>query len=82
MAKVEKIWKLGEMTEGFLMRPDQVEVKGVIYDPGQYAVALEFKSENGEPLRILLPLEFSGTFIRLLQDAKDELEAAKTAPRS
>jgi hypothetical protein len=82
MKKVEKIWKLGEKVEGFLLRPDEVGVRGVICGEGQYAVALEFMSGGGEPLTIMLPMEFLGTFIRLIEDAHDELEAAKTAQRS
>jgi hypothetical protein len=49
---------------------------------GKYAIAIKVISDVGEPLTIMLPLEFSGAFVRLIQDAHDELQALMTAPRS
>ena len=42
-----------------------------------FGVAIEYLT-----LTIMLPLEFSGAFVRLIQDAHDELQALMTAPRS
>jgi hypothetical protein len=82
MAKIEKIWKLGETVEGVEVRPAQVDVRGVIDNAGQYAVAVKVINDAGEPLTLVLPLEYSGTFARQIQDAGDELLAGMTAKRS
>jgi hypothetical protein len=60
MAKIEKIWRLGEKVEGVMLRPDQVDARGVIDEAGKYAIAIKVISDAGEPLTIMLPLEFSG----------------------
>jgi hypothetical protein len=39
MTKTEKIWNLGEKIEGVVLRPDQVDVRGVFNDAGQYALS-------------------------------------------
>jgi hypothetical protein len=82
MAKVEKIWNLGEKIEGVVLRPDQVDVRGVFNDAGQYALAINVISDAGEALTIMLPLEYVGMFTKLIDDAHDELQAAMTAKRS
>jgi CO dehydrogenase/acetyl-CoA synthase gamma subunit (corrinoid Fe-S protein) len=82
MAKVEKIWNLGEKIEGVVLRPDQVDVRGVFNDAGQYALAIKVISDAGEALTIMLPLEYVGMFTKLIDDAHDELQAAMTAQRS
>jgi len=82
MAKVDKIWNLGEKIEGVVLRPDQVDVRGVFNDAGQYALAIKVISDAGEALTIMLPLEYVGMFTKLIDDAHDELQAAMTAPRS
>jgi hypothetical protein len=82
MAKVEKIWNLGEKIEGVVLRPEQIDVRGVFNDAGQYALAIKVISDAGEALTIMLPLEYLGLFTKLIDDAHDELQAAMTASRS
>ena len=80
-----RIPSLGEKIEGILLRPELVQVLGVI-DPATagYAVAIKLMpapDETKEPAVIMVPLENVPTLIRLIQDASDELLAGMTQTR-
>ena len=80
-----RVPSLGEKIEGILLRPEQVQVLGVI-DPATagYAVAIRLMPAPGEakePAVIMVPLENVPALIRLIQDASDELQAGMTQAR-
>jgi len=80
-----RILSLGEKIEGILLRPELVQVLGVI-DPATagYAVAIRLMPAPGEakePAVIMVPLENVPGLIRLIQDASDELQTGMTQTR-
>ena len=50
--------------------------------PQGYMIGLRIVFDGGEPVTIMLPLIFMPTFIRMLQEQSDELQAMQSAPRS
>lgn len=77
-----KIESLGEKVEGIMLQPQQVCVMGLVDETAGYAVGIRVISDAGEALTIMLPLEFVGTFIRLLEAQRDELQAGLAQPRT
>jgi len=80
-----RIPSLGEKIKGILLRPELVQVLGVI-DPASagYAVAIRLMPAPGdekEPAVIMVPLENVPALMRLIQDASDELHAGMTQAR-
>ena len=80
-----RILSLGEKIEGTMLHPELVHVMGVIdCATAGYAVAIKFMPPAGEaiePTVIMVPLENVPAFIRLIQDASDELQAGMTQAR-
>lgn len=80
-----RIPSLGEKIEGTMLRPELVQVLGVIdRATAGYAVAIKLMPAPGdtkEPAVIMVPLENVPAFIRLIQDASDELQAGMTQAR-
>jgi hypothetical protein len=85
MGKIEKIPRLGEEIEGVLLRPELVQLMGMIHTAG-CAVAIKLMpapdDEDNEPVVIMIAVEHVPTSIRLIVNACDELQADMTVPRS
>jgi len=58
-----------------MQRPGQVDARGVIDEAGKYVIAIKVISDAGEPLAIMLPLEFSGAFEERAVSAYTKLDA-------
>jgi hypothetical protein len=58
-----------------MLRPNQVEARGVIDEAGKYVIAIKVISDAREPLTIMLPMEFSGAFEGRAVSAYTKLDA-------
>ena len=82
MAKIEHKGNYGDQMHGVIVQPHQVSVVGAIDASAGYMIGIRVVSDAGEPLTILVPLQFEPIFTRMLKEQAAEMRDIKTAPRS
>jgi len=82
MVKIERMGNLGEKIDGVIVQPHQVSVVGAIDAAAGYMIGIRVVSDAGEPLTILVPLQFEPAFTRMLKEQAAEMRDIETAPRS